>query len=259
MSLPSISVIVPAFNSARTIEPALRSALEQTHPPLEVIVVDDGSDDDTAERARAFGPPVRVLTQANGGTAAARSAGLRHAGGDVVAFLDADDTYEPTHLAELAEPLAVDGGLAAVVTDALLVAPDRSFRCGAFWPAHAARPYIDISAPIIFCAFGIRRRVLDELGPFDSSFVILEDVEMWHRLLCRGHRVLYVDSPSYVYRIAPESKSQSGLKRRGETELLRINARYAFARTTPHRWRVRLAVRALRKARVAAFAAVAGR
>ena len=252
---PTVSVVVPAHNASATLRDALESIRVQTYPPLEVIVVDDGSTDDTAHIAASFGPPVRVISKTNGGTASARNAGVAEASGDIVAFLDADDVYTTTHLNEIASLLRDRADLAAVATDAEMRSPSRKWRNGSFWPRHAGRDPMDISSPIIFCALGVRRDVLRSLGEFDGRFHILEDVEMHHRLLCSGHRVAYVDSASYIYNVHDQSKSQSGREARGRMELFRINARYALSRRTPMRFRARLAVRALRHAIAAARAA----
>lgn len=93
---PSISVVMPAFNSAAHIKEALASAYRQSLRPYEIIVVDDGSSDDTAALASAAG--ARVLTQENAGPAAARNAGIRAASGDWIAFLDADDLWSDEKL-----------------------------------------------------------------------------------------------------------------------------------------------------------------
>lgn len=98
-SRPTVSVIIPVYNGERHLAEAIQSVLAQTLPPDEVIVVDDGSTDDSAAVARAFGPVVRVLCQANLGPAAARNLGLAHASGDLLAFLDADDLWLPDKLA----------------------------------------------------------------------------------------------------------------------------------------------------------------
>jgi glycosyltransferase involved in cell wall biosynthesis len=253
-----VSVVIPAFDSATTIGAAIESVLGQTRRVDEILVVDDGSRDDTAAIAEAYGPPVRVVRKRNGGTASARNAGVREAAGDVVTLLDADDAYRATHVQEIVETLEARPDLDAVLTDAEYVSPAGSSRCGDFWPAHASRDILDVSASVTFCAIGVRKRALLELGPFDARFRILEDVEFWHRLICRGYRVGYVDSASYVYRVHEASKSQSGLRREGEWELTRVNLRYALDRRTPHRFRPRLAVRALRHARAAAAALVRG-
>lgn len=258
MASPTFTVLIPAYNSAATLQAAIESGLAQTHPPQEILVVDDGSSDDTAVLAEAFGEPVRVVRKSNGGTASARNLGIAEACGDVVAFLDADDYYLPTHLEEIATALRLQPQLSGVATDAELRGTGRSWRNSDYWPQGAPRDRIDLRTPLIFCALGIRRDVLRNIGPFDSRFHILEDVEMRHRLVCAGHELGYVHSPSYVYNIHERSKSQSERAVRGRIELLRINLRYLVARRTPMRLRPRLAVRALRQGVAAARAAVAG-
>lgn len=93
MTRSDISVVIPAYNAGPFLAEALTSVLEQTLPPLEVIVVDDGSDDDTAEVARRFGPRVVLETQPNRGNGAARNRGVRMSRGAFLAFLDADDVW----------------------------------------------------------------------------------------------------------------------------------------------------------------------
>ena len=98
MTDPEVSVVIPTFNRATFVVDAARSALAQTHAPLEIIVVDDGSTDDTLERLEQLEGRVTVLTQRNQGVAAARNAGTRIARGALVAFLDSDDLWLPHKL-----------------------------------------------------------------------------------------------------------------------------------------------------------------
>jgi glycosyltransferase involved in cell wall biosynthesis len=99
MSYPAISVITPCYNGAMYLRQTIESVLTQTYPPLEMIVVDDGSTDDSAAIAESFGPPVRVIRQRNAGTAAARDAGLALAQGEYIHFLDGDDLLQPDSFA----------------------------------------------------------------------------------------------------------------------------------------------------------------
>lgn len=255
----TFSVVVPAYNDERTLEATLRSVVGQTLRPLEVVVVDDGSSDRTAEIAAMFGAPVRVIRKSNGGTASARNRGILECSGDVVCFLDADDRYEPNRLEQIAAKFAAEPGFDGVLTDAQLIGREGTRRASSWWPAAASREPLDIRARVIFCALAVRRRVLEEVGPFDLRFRLLEDVEMWLRLLCRGYRIGYVDVPSYVYVLNDEGKTQSADHVDGEWELMRIQLRYAFSRRTPLGWRPRLAARALLNAKRSLGARVARR
>jgi len=92
-SMDFVSVIIPAYNREAYLGEAIESALRQTRPPDEIVVVDDGSTDRTAEIAQSFGKTVRCLSQANQGAGAARNAGLQATRGNLVAFLDSDDLW----------------------------------------------------------------------------------------------------------------------------------------------------------------------
>jgi len=95
---PAVSVVVPTYNRADCLRDTVASILAQTVPAAEVIIVDDGSRDHTAQVCREFPPPVRYLRRENGGSAAARNTGMRAAAGEYIAFLDADDVWEPIKL-----------------------------------------------------------------------------------------------------------------------------------------------------------------
>ena len=98
MMPPSISVVIPTYNYGRYIATAVQSVLDQTHPPDEIIVVDDGSTDDTRETIHGFGDSVRYFHQENSGVSVARNHGVEKSVGKLIAFLDSDDYWEPTCL-----------------------------------------------------------------------------------------------------------------------------------------------------------------
>jgi len=98
-----ISCVIPVFNGAPYLAESVESVLSQTHPPFEVIVVDDGSTDSTPSVAQAFGPRIRYFRQDNAGPAAARNRGVELAEGELVAFQDADDLWHPAKLSRQAE------------------------------------------------------------------------------------------------------------------------------------------------------------
>ena len=110
----SLSVVIPCRNGARFLAQTLRAALNQTRPPDEIVVVDDGSTDASRAIAEAFGPPVRVLSGPAEGAAVARNAGAAAATGDLLMFLDADDLLTPPTLAALAAALAGQGRAVAL-------------------------------------------------------------------------------------------------------------------------------------------------
>src|SRR5439155_12157099 len=90
-----VSVVIPSYNRAYIVGQAIESALQQTHRPVEVLVADDGSTDDTRRVVEGYGPPVRYFYQPNAGVSAARNLGLRHARGEFIALLDSDDWWLP--------------------------------------------------------------------------------------------------------------------------------------------------------------------
>jgi glycosyltransferase involved in cell wall biosynthesis len=112
-----VSVVIPVFNGAATIAEAIESCLGQNYPKIEIVVVDDGSTDATAEVLRRFGSAIRVVSQANKGLAAARNAGMREARGEFIAWLDADDIAFQERCAVQVQVLRGFEGVALVSSD----------------------------------------------------------------------------------------------------------------------------------------------
>jgi glycosyltransferase involved in cell wall biosynthesis len=190
-----ISVIVPTFNGERFLEEALRSAVAQTLPPLEVIVVDDGSSDASAEIAEAFGGPVRCVRQENAGVAAARNRGLALARGEFIAFLDHDDLWPPDKLEIQAAALRADPEL-GIVTGRMRV-------IGGAVPGRAWSVESDREAPggAHLPAALIRRSAFDRIGPLDEGVGgASDDLEWILRARDLGVRTVTLDAVTLLYR-----------------------------------------------------------
>jgi len=117
LGLPRVSIIIPTYNSGQVLLESVRSALGQTYAACEVIVIDDGSTDDTAERLEPFLPSIRYLRQENGGLASARNAGHRLAQGDYIAWLDADDIAHPDRVLIQASYLSQNPQVAVIASE----------------------------------------------------------------------------------------------------------------------------------------------
>ena len=185
---PTISVVVPAYNEERYIAEALDAILAQTHPPLEVIVVDDGSTDDTAVIVRRCGDRVRLIGQENRGCPGAFDTGFREAAGDFIALCPADDVWEPRKLEWQREALAlhpeVDVSFGAAERFGLASgAHRRPLKDGVLDTRAFARemyPENLIADPSAV----VRRSLYLDLGGYEP--LVGEDYEFWMRALSRG-------------------------------------------------------------------------
>jgi glycosyltransferase involved in cell wall biosynthesis len=181
MTTPRISVVIPTYNAAAVVVEAVESALVQTLPPAEVIVVDDGSTDDTPERLARFGPPVRVIRQPNGGVSAARNRGLAEAAGDLIAFLDADDVWHPDKLRRQAEAFArrPDLGLLGTLTVPWPGAFPSEMRAGCV--ADVPLDDLVVKNHFVTSTVVVRRDVARAVGEFDGTLSGPEDYDYWLR------------------------------------------------------------------------------
>lgn len=171
---PLISVIIPAYNAADVLPQTLTSVLAQTYPQMEVMIVDDGSTDDTVAIAQAVAngdPRVRILQQANGGVAAARNAAIAQAQGEFIAPIDADDLWHPQTLAKLLAALVAHGETAGVAYAWSVDIDQYSQPTGQFRAATVAGPVLATLICHNFIgnasATLIRRHYLDRIGGYD--------------------------------------------------------------------------------------------
>jgi len=231
-----VSIVIPAYNQGRFLAQAIQSALDQSHQSIQVVVVDDGSTDDTPDVLSRFAADQRVsvIRQANGGLPAARNRGLNAATGEFVCFLDSDDYLERTHIERLAARLADDGHLGFAYCDVQMVdlegkpssqfsvAESRRTLSGDIFESLMIGGYIPPHAALV------RRRILDELGGFDPELGGHADYELWLRVTGAGYRAAYVDERLACYRVYDGSMSRDTAHMRASREgaIERIARRY---------------------------------
>ncbi|HUT54849.1 MAG TPA: glycosyltransferase family A protein [bacterium] len=227
-----VSVIIPVFNRPREVAEAIRCALGQTMPPLEILVVDDGSTDDTAAAVERFGPPVRLIRQENQGPAAARNRAAKEAAGEWIAFLDSDDLWLPEKLAR--EAGALEQSQAGLVhADGWVITghdlppwaaallkwetgsdgrpasderpPPPPTHFSRFTPANGPGALVTyLNNPVLTSSVMVRRDAFDRAGGFDESFAINEDADLFVRVMALGHEAVYVARPLVFQRVMPD-------------------------------------------------------
>jgi glycosyltransferase involved in cell wall biosynthesis len=214
---PSISVVIPTYNCAHLLPNAVRSAFAQTITPSEVIVVDDGCTDDTADVMHALAkelPDTFVfIRKPNGGEASARNRGVAAATGEYIAFLDQDDVWLPQKF-ERQLPLFADVSAPALTFTAYtrVSGADRTIvRVDGWQPTieHALRRLME-GCCVTPSTVMVRREALTAAGPFDESLWLGNDWEMWLRLAAAGHRFAYLPEPmtDYLWHAANMSRDQ---------------------------------------------------
>jgi len=204
-----VSIIIPCYNQGAFLGEAIESALGQTYPRVEVIVVDDGSTDHTAAVAVRFGERIRYRYQENGGVASARNRGVRESHGEFVLFLDADD-FLPADLVECHMAVAAasptgtvfHGGSREVDTGGRLLheTPVEPLPADAF---HALLTHNPFSIHSVM----IRRSALVAIGLLDVNLRSCEDWDLWIRLAAAGYEFVPVAAAVAIYRRYAGSKS----------------------------------------------------
>jgi glycosyltransferase involved in cell wall biosynthesis len=189
---PALSVVVPLYNKRETIAACLGSVARQTVGDFEVVVVDDGSTDGSAEIAWAFDDArIRVVSQANGGVSAARNRGIAEARAELVALIDADDEWEPDHLAALSE-LAAKFPEAGMYATGVRRVDGRGPRADVFATLPEETGLIEDffaapeeGVPVAPSSIAIRKSVIAAVGGFPEGEPTGEDLDMWVRIALR--------------------------------------------------------------------------
>ncbi len=187
MSNPKVSVVIPNYNYAQYLPQALDSVLSQTYKNLEIIVVDDGSSDKSASVVRSYGPRVRLIEQKNAGVSAARNHGVRESTGELIAFLDADDSWLPNKLELQVQRIVGDPtiglvhcGLAEVDASGNVVGQLLEGMEG-----YVSKEILLMNRPVILGAGStmlISREAFDVAGAFDTRLSTSADWEFCYRV-----------------------------------------------------------------------------
>jgi len=227
-----VSVIVPVYNAARFIQRSLRSALAQSYAHLEVIVVDDGSTDGTAEIVKEFTDPRIVYCyQENAGQGPARNRGIRASRGEYITFLDADDYYLPRKIERQVSFLANEKRYQIVYCNALHYYAEKPklffkkkgrYYSGNILPELLQTSFINPNTAMM------ARSVLDRCGLFNETRYFPEEWELWLRIALSGYEFGYLDEDLVVVEIRKDSNTTTQIQ-----PILKENAIRMIGRVVP--------------------------
>ena len=210
---PSFAVVICAYQGAHLIHDALASALDQTRPAEEVIVVDDGSTDDLLGAIAPYRDSITLLQKPNGGIGSAKNAAAHHATADFIVFLDQDDAWLPERLEAIAALAVARPDLDLLTTDAWL---ERAGEVVGRWYGNfvtEGQRLVILQKNFLFSHVAVRRERFLAIGGSDESLRI-EDWDCWIRLFLSGSRAGCVFEPLARYRLRPDSVSADDERRR---------------------------------------------
>ena len=273
--MPKLSVVIPNYNRATLIGETLDNVLAQTRPPDEVIVVDDGSTDNSVAIIERYGKRVTLIRQANAGPGAARNRGLAAARGELIQFMDSDDLWSLNKL-EAQERALIESG-ADFAYSPWLQARLENGQARHADPVIQQRPVPPSRSPlawylrgwvIVFQCCLFRRSLLDAAGPYREDLMPSEDSELLFRILKGGARPVHVPEALVLYRLhGGEQISRGGMARQRRAkdwakyvgvvaDQLADTAGLSEADRRHWRWREFEAARGLREAGIASETAV---
>lgn len=211
---PFITVVIPLYNKESTIAQTIQSVLDQTYQDFELVIVNDGSKDDSVATVSAFeGPRIRLINQENAGVSAARNRGVKEARGEYVAFLDADDHWTPNHLEEIAALIRDYGDVADVFAtnffrqfadgDNIINRKDLRRDIVENYFKSITRTVLINSSCVC-----ISKDAFISVGGFREQFSMGEDIDLWNRL-CRRYKIAFSPEATSIYMIDAPNNSRS--------------------------------------------------
>jgi len=203
-----VSIIVPAYNAARTVTRAIESLLAQTYEDIEILVVDDGSKDGTEEVCRKYGDRIRYIRQDNQGPSEARNTGIRNASGEYIGFLDADDWYLPEKIEQnikLFSEYPEAGAVTSAFVQRTAFGDSVTPQTGRVFSDAGEKGLVDYFLSefqgnwiVTTDTILVRREVIDAVGVFRSDLRYGEDLDLWCRIAGR-FKIAYQDKPLAFY------------------------------------------------------------
>ena len=185
--MPKVSIIIPTYNREKFIGRALESVLAQTYKDYEIIVIDDGSQDQTRDVVRQYGGNIKYVYQQNGGSSSARNRGIQESTGEYIAFLDSDDIWIPEKLAIQVEILDKNKSI-GIVCSRMPIFDKEGKQIGFKPQEHIGKDFIalithwgDLPTSTVMT----RRECFDKVGLFDTSLKTIQDFDMWLRIASR--------------------------------------------------------------------------
>lgn len=239
----SVTVVIPAYCAAKTIGRAVESVLRQTRRPEEILVIDDGSPDDLPSALAAYRREVTLLRKPNGGAGSARNMGIDRAQGNLIAFLDADDYWEPEKLERQVDVFHHHPEVGLVATWFFTKVPghprcEPSLARAELWDRvifSAREAILDLAARVVTSTVMVRRDLLDN-ERFDSSLKSAQDRDLWVRLIA-STSVYLLSEPLATYVLEPNSISRTCVDQDCSC-MLRVVRRYSglLGRRGLRRW-----------------------
>ena len=216
--MPTFDIIIPAYNAARFLPAALDSVVAQTFPDWRILLVDDGSTDNTPEVLAPYREKLRdrllYFHQSNAGLPAARNTAIRHATAEFLAILDADDEWLPQRLAKTLERFRQDPGVG--LTYGFVARTDTEGKVVQIFdrPHHHAEGWV---APFLYMrqlnlpcpTVSVRRTCIEEVGLFDETLRATEDRDLWLRIALR-YKVGLIPEVIANYRMSPNAMTKDG-------------------------------------------------
>jgi glycosyltransferase involved in cell wall biosynthesis len=214
-SLPSIAIVTPSYNTGRYIGPCVRSVLEQDYPHVDYLVMDGGSTDNTVDVLKSFGPRLRWVSQKDKGQSDAIVRGFQNTRGEILGWLNSDDTFEPGALRAVAEFFAAHPEVDVVYGDADYTdTQDRHIaRCVHIEPYSKDRLF-HYSDFLVQPATFFRRRIYDKVGGVDVSIHWAMDYDLWLRMAAAGARFAYLPKRLAHFRWLYDNKTATGSHKR---------------------------------------------